>query len=59
MYNMNYMYNYPQYGSSHNLGNPTDYWVDNRNTLRDSRPNPFVIHINEAPKQNNTYRTAL
>lgn len=27
--------------------------------LRDYGPNPFVININEASKQNNTFRTAL
>lgn len=27
--------------------------------LRDYGPNPFVNNINEATKQNNTYRTAL
>ena len=31
----------------------------NRMVLRDYGPNPFVININEATKQNNTYRTAL
>ena len=27
--------------------------------LRDYGPNPFTININEAAKQNNTFRTAL
>lgn len=31
----------------------------NRMILRDYGPNPFVININEATKQNNVYRTAL
>lgn len=30
-----------------------------RETLRDYGPNPFVIDINSAAKQNNTYRTAI
>lgn len=29
------------------------------NRLEDYGPNPFVININEASKQNNTYRTAI
>jgi len=32
---------------------------NNRRVLTDYGPNPFVININEATKQNNTYRTAL
>lgn len=31
----------------------------NRNALKDYGPNPFVVNINDATKQNNTYRTAL
>lgn len=42
-----------QFGSHHTpVGN-------NRMVLRDYRPNPFVININDATKQNNTYRTAI
>jgi mannose-6-phosphate isomerase-like protein (cupin superfamily) len=59
MYHMNDMYHVPQYGNVHNIGNPTGYWADSRNVLQDYGPNPFVININEAAKQNNTYRTAL
>ncbi len=59
---------------SHTYGNPTCYWAhsnnlafssyqsfygDSRNVLKDYGPNPFVVNINEAAKQNNTYRTAL
>ena len=32
---------------------------DGQNGLKDYGPNPFVININVATKQNNTYRTAL
>ncbi|RHW35928.1 cupin domain-containing protein [Lysinibacillus yapensis] len=32
---------------------------DNRMALRDYGPNPFAININEATKQNDTFRTAL
>ncbi|WP_083452450.1 cupin domain-containing protein [Oceanobacillus caeni] len=32
---------------------------NNNILLRDYGPNPFVVNINEASKQNNTYRTAL
>ncbi|GAA2699290.1 cupin domain-containing protein [Cytobacillus oceanisediminis] len=59
---------------AHTYGNPTGYWAlpnelafgsyrsfygDSRNVLKDYGSNPFVININEAAKQNNTYRTAL
>ncbi len=57
--NQNYG-NYPngnmhqnQFNSNHAFN-----WT-NRLVLRDYGPNPFVININEASKQNNTYRTAL
>ncbi|MBN8204025.1 cupin domain-containing protein [Bacillus sp. NTK034] len=55
-------------------GNPTGYWAysndlafrsyrsfygDSRDVLKDYGSNPFVININEAAKQNSTYRTAL
>ncbi|MEG7900512.1 cupin domain-containing protein, partial [Bacillus paranthracis] len=32
---------------------------DRRISLTDYGPKPFVVNINEATKQNNTYRTAL
>ncbi|MDX8046728.1 cupin domain-containing protein [Gracilibacillus sp. S3-1-1] len=35
------------------------YTGDSSNYLTDYGPNPFVININEATKQNNTYRTAV
>lgn len=64
MHNNNWNNNwYPYYC---NL-NPYYYnqYNDNRNSyygqlvLKDYGPNPFVININEAAKQNNTFRTAL
>jgi mannose-6-phosphate isomerase-like protein (cupin superfamily) len=50
-----------------NNWNPYYYYqyINNRNpyysqhVLKDYGPNPFVININEAAKQNNTFRTAL
>jgi mannose-6-phosphate isomerase-like protein (cupin superfamily) len=39
-----------------------DYWNvydDTRNKVKDYGRKPFVVNINEAAKQNNTYRTAL
>lgn len=51
---------YP-YGTIH--ANPFDsYRVSNghgRGMLKDFGANPFIININEATKQNNTYRTAI
>jgi mannose-6-phosphate isomerase-like protein (cupin superfamily) len=54
MYNIPYIYRY-QYPI--NLNVPINNF---RNILlTDYGPNPFVANINEATKQNNTYRTAL
>lgn len=69
------MYQYPYYVNvpMHTYKNPTGYWADpnetfgsyrssyghNRIMLKDYGVNPFVININEATKQNNTYRTAI
>lgn len=39
-----------------------EYWNvydDTRNKVKDFGRKPFVVNINEAAKQNNTYRTAL
>ncbi|WP_421377888.1 cupin domain-containing protein [Bacillus salacetis] len=39
---------------------PSHYYSGHRNnSLRDYGREPFVININEATKQNNTYRTAI
>jgi Mannose-6-phosphate isomerase len=54
-YNWNY-YGNPYYNSSSN------HWNNNWNPyykLKDYGPNPFVINIEKAAKQNTTFRTAL
>ncbi len=72
---MPYMYQYPYYVNVRmpTYRNRTGYWIDpnetfgsyrsfygnNRIMLKDYGGNPFVININEATKQNNTYRTAI
>ena len=53
----------------YNYGGPSDYWMYPAHTstapakmnmkLEDYGPHPFTININDAAKQNNTYRTAL
>lgn len=69
MYQSPYYVNVPM----HTYRNPTGYWSDPNETfgsyrspydhyrimLKDYGANPFVININEATKQNNTYRTAI
>jgi mannose-6-phosphate isomerase-like protein (cupin superfamily) len=47
---MGHSYRFDSFGISHS---------DPRILLKDYGPIPFVININEATKQNNTYRTAL
>ena len=74
MYYIPYTYQYPNYANvpKHSQGNPTGYWGvptdstfgpylydEGKNVLKDYGANPFVTNINEATKQNNTYRTAL
>lgn len=62
--NIPFMYN-PEYGPRDNMDyNNMDYEYEyeydyNPVDLLDYGPEPFVININEATKQNNTYRTAL
>ncbi|WP_087903795.1 cupin domain-containing protein [Bacillus badius] len=62
------MYNYPR--QSVNWTSPNGVYVNRFNSFRspngvgstlrtDFGPKPFVANINEATKQNNTYRTAL
>lgn len=67
-YNSVYRNGMPYETSYHPYGmyvNPfgSVYRFENTNgnnlTLKDYGPHPFVININEAAKQNNTYRTAL
>ncbi|MEH7181237.1 cupin domain-containing protein [Neobacillus vireti] len=51
-------YQFPYYVPTSNYERQSDYW-NHPARLRDYGPNPFVVNINEASKQNNTYRTAL
>lgn len=54
-----YCANVPMYK---NYRRQPDYWNINggaRNMVKDYGRKPFVVNINEATKQNNTYRTAL
>ncbi|REJ07548.1 cupin domain-containing protein [Halobacillus trueperi] len=71
MYVGPYTYPYPYYVNHPAYGyrNSTGYWpvlnqayesyCYNRAMAKDYGPSPFVININEATKQNQTYRTAL
>ena len=73
MYNIPCICQYPNYidPTMYSYGIIPGYWsvpnevpfgsfgTDDRNDLKDYGSNPFVININEASKQNNTYRTAL
>lgn len=59
------MYNY--YGNNHSLYDHSNSWDANTRVIKengeivltDHGPNPYVVNINEATKQNNTFRTAL
>lgn len=63
------MYNYGRQSVYWNFPNEIDYTNrfdffrfsngDGSISLKDYGPEPFVVNINEAAKQNNTYRTAL
>ncbi|MGD8191302.1 cupin domain-containing protein [Brevibacillus ginsengisoli] len=59
-WNYNWCNNWNPYYYNQNVG-----WNNNWNVyyrryeLKDYGPNPFVININEAAKQNNTFRTAI
>ena len=71
MYYNPYMYQCPHCMNAqmYNYGGPSGYWTYPAHTgtmnrqdsmqLSDYGPNPFTININEATKQNNTFRTAL
>ncbi|WP_261134377.1 cupin domain-containing protein [Bacillus sp. Marseille-Q3570] len=75
MYRAPFMYQDPYYADvpMNTYRNPSGYWADPNQAfcsywpsygykkimLKDYGPNPFVININEATKQNNTYRTAI
>ncbi|MBA4534566.1 cupin domain-containing protein [Brevibacillus halotolerans] len=55
-YNHNWDYNwYPHYYNWNNNGNPYYRSI----LLKDYGSKPFVVNIEKAAKQNNTYRTAL
>lgn len=65
-----YPYQYPYYVPMYNCVSQPDYQTiydvnqfdleeRSRQKLKDYGPRPFVVNINEATKQNNTYRTAL
>lgn len=51
-----YPYGVDYTNNLHSFSSLNDDW---RIALKDYGPNPFVVNINEATKQNNTYRTAL
>jgi mannose-6-phosphate isomerase-like protein (cupin superfamily) len=54
------IYNYSNQSSIRTYHNINGYYpFRSSNTLTDYGPNPFVININEATKQNNAFRTAL
>ena len=61
----NGFYNYPNFLAYPNGAIQPNQFDQNfpigseRENVKDAGPNPFVININEASKQNNTYRTAL
>jgi mannose-6-phosphate isomerase-like protein (cupin superfamily) len=60
---MNYYVPQPNYWGMVNHANPMATFEISRQkneiNLKDYGPKPFVVNINEAAKQNNTYRTAL
>ncbi|MFE4047701.1 MULTISPECIES: cupin domain-containing protein [unclassified Priestia] len=57
-YPMYYNWNPNCYNWNNNYSNKGDFYYKN-GKLKDYGPKPFVVNINEATKQNNTYRTAL
>lgn len=56
MYNNYRPYQNPYYD---NMQMNNSYFPNQPSNLRDYGPQPFVVNINEATKQNNSYRTAL
>lgn len=58
MYNSNDVYG-NSYGNYYNPYGYMNYYNMNPNYIRDYGPEPFVININKATKQNNNFRTAL
>ena len=69
MYDPHWMYSYPYQPNSYYVNVPMNnhfrqpnYWDiynDARNKVMDHGRRPFVVNINEAAKQNNTFRTAI
>jgi mannose-6-phosphate isomerase-like protein (cupin superfamily) len=73
MYSWHHHYPYDTNDPIHQYGSPRSLWGAHTNHLDDPRlltgfrylplkdygPNPLALNINEATKQNNTYRTAL
>ncbi len=58
-YQSPYYVNAPVYNYGRNPYYPAHETELERITLKDYGPNPFVVNINQAAKQNNTFRTAL
>lgn len=54
-YQCPYFVNTPMYDSNFSRSLESDHLIK----LKDYGPQPFVVNINEATKQNNTFRTAL
>lgn len=60
MYNVYRTYPYPYYITAPTYTYNDEIEYDSRfDQLKDYGPEPFVVNIQEATKQNNTYRTAL
>lgn len=55
MYNSNYSMPYPDQNIPSTSNGDNGIWIE----LKDYGPEPFVVNINEATKQNKTFRTAL
>jgi mannose-6-phosphate isomerase-like protein (cupin superfamily) len=54
-----YWANVPMYNNYFRQANYWDIYDDARNKMIDQGRRPFVVNINEASRQNNTYRTAI
>jgi len=59
MYYVPHVYQYPYYVNAPMYNYGRQVYGDRRILLTDYGPEPFSVNINEATKQNNTYRTAL
>ncbi|RAS80698.1 cupin domain-containing protein [Priestia endophytica] len=56
---MYFNWNRHYYNWNNNYSNNNENFYYRNRELKDYGPNPFVININRATQQNNTYRTAL